>query len=753
SQEFHLNETPGPGGKSTYKAKPNYTLEYSDVLFDRKFGFLASYNRVGTYTPHLYTNITHNRSPTTADPRPMVITAMSYKDGPFAVQKETAVLSLDWKATPRLVLAGTINYNYSMGQFFNRSFTFTAANNNNNAVNGRSTVLGDGLSEIRTSANGVANLLNGGDGSGSKITYTTTIVPKFEYKAGAVTVDGWLNYSRSFNQYDAIELGHLRIAQLNTLSSQFIATRSDPTSHEWTVQQTGGDDWFDLGNFKNPRIGNDGRHTKTVIHAGALNAQWATPLKRFPTVLKFGGKMTHEGRYHGSETAIYNWSYIGPGGNVLTGFNPTTGVPNITGTGSFAGFENPYFVSTGTSNIMTLLDRNGQDRPRAIPVPDPTRLAALFRERPDDFVNLTSPDNYYDANVAQKRRIQQIVTAGFGMADMRLSTRLQLRTGVRWEQTENIADEFDPKTSRETVAAGFPVNAAGRATTIPGINFQYLSNRRIERRKTYDSFFPMVSAKYSFTRNLQLHVGANKAIARPPMDSLTGAWLINEEQLLITSPNPNLLPEYSKNYAARFAWYFEPAGQLSVTLTQNNIRNLRQTRRGTAEEFGFGGDSEFANYEFQAPFNVANPRRHRNLEFAYSQTLPFKSEAWRAITVNTSYTRSYASARRSGLAPHRFTSGVGYGYKRFRGRAGLVWRDDTPETDYGRYRRHDTKIDLSGEYRVTRWASVFFQGRDIFNVGQTWMETPPGAFEGQGAALRRYESYGAHWNFGVKGSF
>jgi len=84
---------------------------------------------------------------------------------------------------------------------------------------------------------------------------------------------------------------------------------------------------------------------------------------------------------------------------------------------------------------------------------------------------------------------------------------------------------------------------------------------------------------------------------------------------------------------------------------------------------------------------------------------------------------------------------------------GLVWRDDTPETDYGRYRRHDTKIDLSGEYRVTRWASVFFQGRDIFNVGQTWMETPPGAFEGQGAALRRYESYGAHWNFGVKGSF
>jgi len=105
----------------------------------------------------------------------------------------------------------------------------------------------------------------------------------------------------------------------------------------------------------------------------------------------------------------------------------------------------------------------------------------------------------------------------------------------------------------------------------------------------------------------------------------------------------------------------------------------------------------------------------------------------------------------------RFTSSLGYSYTRFRGRAGVVWRDNTPEgsatTDYGRFRRHDTKLDLGGEFRLTKHASLFFQGRNICNGGQTWMEGPTGASEGQGSASRVYENSGANWNFGVKGTF
>jgi outer membrane receptor protein involved in Fe transport len=88
---------------------------------------------------------------------------------------------------------------------------------------------------------------------------------------------------------------------------------------------------------------------------------------------------------------------------------------------------------------------------------------------------------------------------------------------------------------------------------------------------------------------------------------------------VITSPNPNLLPEYSDNYSARLAYYFEPAGQLSITVGQNDIRNLRETRRGTSEEFGLPEDSEYFGYDFQAPFNVESPRRFRSMELAYNQ--------------------------------------------------------------------------------------------------------------------------------------
>jgi iron complex outermembrane recepter protein len=751
SEEFHFNRTYGPGAEKEYKARPNYSFEYSDVFFNQRFGVVASFSHVDSFTEQYRHNMTYNRSPTTADPRPLVLTALNFKDGNKNIEKDTYSLTMDWKASDRLVLSNTLIYNYALGQFFNRELTFTAANNNANVNNGRATALGD-VNEVRTTANGVANAAHAG-GNASKRTHTVTVAPKFEYKIGTLTVDGWATYSRSYNNYEALEQGHSRVESSNNIQSQWLATRSGPDSYEWTIRQLSGNDWFNLSNWTNPRVGNEGRYARTEIYTGALNGAWVTPFRRFPMTLKFGGKWSEESRNNGNETSFYNYSYIGPGGNRVTGANATTGVPTTDGLGTWAGFENRNFWSTGTPNILTLLDLNGQYRPMSIPRGDTNAIAEVFKSNPEYFVNIASPDDYYNAFIAPKRDIRQIVTAGYGMGDIRVSDKLQIRTGIRWEKTENIATEFDPKTNAEVRAAGFAVNTAGRATTFQGIQYQFFTNPRVERRKEYDNFFPMISAKYSITRNLQFHTGFNKAISRPPVDSLTGAWLINEDAHLVTSPNPNLLPEYSKNFAARLAYYFEPAGQLSVTVTQNTIRNSRVTRRGTAEEFGVADDPEFGSYEFQSPFNEANPRRHRNLEIGYSQSLPFQSEYLRGTTVNLSYTRSYADVRRNNLLPHRFTSSLGYSYKRFRGRLGVVWRDDTPETDWFRYRRHDTKVDLGGEFRLTRWASLFFQGRNIFNDGQTWMETPPGNPEGQGAAIRVYENYGANWNFGIKGTF
>lgn len=755
SEEFTLSKTYGPGGDKDYKARPNYSLEYSDVFLRQRLGIVASYNHVDSYTEQYRHNLTYNASPTAADPRPLVATQLQFKDGAKNIAKETYTLTADFKASPRLVLSNTVIYNYALGQFYNRQIDFNSGTNNANVNTGRQTVLGDGINQIRTNglATNTARNSNLSGGNASKRTVTFTMAPKFEYKLGNWTVDGAGTYSRSFNNYEALEKGHGASEATNAIVSDWTATRPDVNSHEWVIQQTSGPDWFNLYNRTNPRLTNEGRYARTELYSGNLNARWVTPFQRFPMSIKFGGKWNEEGRKNGNETPYYTYSYIGPGGNILTGYNATTGLPVITSAGSWGAYPNRNFFSTGTSNIITVKNLAGQVVPTSIPRVDDNAIADLYHAHPEYFVNVATADNYYNAFIAPRRNTVETVTAGYGMTDIRFSPKFAVRTGVRWEKTETESRDFDPRTKAEMAAAGFPLNTSGRATSIAGYQYQYMSQPLVYRTKVYDNFFPMISGKYNFTRDLQFQAGFNKAIARPPTDSLAGAWNINEDIQRVTSPNPNLLPEYSKNLSARLAYYFDPAGQVSITTSQNTIRNLRQTRIGTPEEFGVGDDPTYAGYEFSSPFNVESPVRFRSMELAYQQSLTFLPDILRSTTVNLAYTRAYADTRRANLSPHRFTSSLGYSYKRFRGRLGIVWRDNTPESTEGRYRRHDTKYDLGGEIRLTKNASLFFQGRNIFNDGQTWLQTPPNAVQGQGAVVRVYENYGANWNFGVKGTF
>lgn len=753
SDEFTLSKTYGPGSDKEYKARPNYSFEYSDVLFNKRFGYVLSLNHVDSYTEQYRHNMTYNNSPTTADPRPMVITALNFKDGAKNIAKDTYTFTTDFKATPHLVLTNTVIYNYALGQFFNRELTFNAATNNANANTGRQNVLGD-LNRVTT--NGLAtntsrnNVLAGGNAS--KRTITFTVFPRFEYKLSTLTVDGGFAYSRSDNNYEGLEQGHTSSSTTNAITSDFIATRSDITSYEWKIQQTSGPDWFNLSNRLNPRANNEGRYARTENYTGDINAKWVTPFKLFPTSLKFGGKWNEEGRKNGNTTSYSTWSYIGPGGNI---YNPTTGA--ITTTGTWGALPNPNFWSTGTTNILNVYDLSGNLQPKSIPRVDDSRVADLFHAHPEYFVNIATADNYYNAFIAPRRDMIRTVTAGYGMADIRVSTKLAVRTGIRWEKTESDFTEFDQRSKAEMLASGFTLNTAGRAATIPGLQYQYETKPRIHRTTDYDNFFPMISAKYSINENLQFHVGANKAISRPPVDHVTGAWLANEDTQIVTAPNPFLLPEYSNNYAARLAYYFEPAGQLTLTATQNDIRNLREERTGTAEEFGLEDDPVYGSYRFTSRFNVESPVRFRNLEIGYGQTLPFQAEALRGITLNAAYSRSYADQRRANMLPHRVTGTLSYRFRKFSTRLGVVWRANTPgqgtDGTYGLYRRHDTKLDIGGEYKLTNNTSLFFQGRNVFNDGQTWMRTPAGNVEGEGAAIAVYENYGSNWNIGIKGTF
>ena len=753
SEEFHFKDTYGPDATRRHKALPNYSFDYSDVFFNKRRGIVLSHSHANSYTEQYRHNLTFNRSSSAADPRPLVITQLDFKDGPKNIEKDTYTFTTDFKATRRLVLSLSTIYNYALGEFYNRNVTFNAASNNTSVTTGRQHSLGD-LARVTTdglATNTSRNITLGGSNA-SKRTHTVTLIPRFEYKTNSWVIAGASSYSRSFNNYEALERGHTRSEAVNAIPSDFIATRPNIQSHEWVIQQTSGADWLNLANYSNPRITNEGRTARTEIYMAQLDAEWKTPLRRFPTIVKFGGKWTEQATKNTNTTSNETWSYIGPGGNVLTGYNPTTGAPTFTtANSSWAAYPTSHLFDTGTTNILTVRNIGGIQG--TVPRPDPNAIATLFRDHPEWFVNNATADNYYNGEIAPRRDMVETILSGFGMATVRLTDRITLRTGLRWETTTGDFTEFDPRTENEVAAAGFPINTTTRRpTSIAGYQYQYLSKPRIVRTKKYNKFFPMGALKYKPSPNLELHAGYNQAISRPPPDHLTGSWLVNEDAQIVTGPNPNLLPEYSKNFSARAAYYFGSTSQLSVGISQNTIRNLREERTGSADLFGFGDDPVYSNYEFRSRVNVPHPVRFRSWELAYNQTLTFLPDPFRGTTVTVAYTHAYASERRSRLQPHILSSTLAWRYKRVVLRSGVVSRSDAPWDDvYGRYRRHHIMVDVGGDFRINRYASVFFSGRNVFNESMRWYESP--FVEGEGGALRILENYGANWVFGVRGTF
>src|SRR5207248_1468101 len=82
--------------------------------------------------------------------------------------------------------------------------------------------------------------------------------------------------------------------------------------------------------------------------------------------------------------------------------------------------------------------------------------------------------------------------------------------------------------------------------------------------------------------------------------SLAGVWSVDDVNLIVTAPNPDLKPEISNNYVGRLAYYFEPVGSFSLLFQQNEISNKGVQRRVTSAEFGTD-DPAYAGYTFLSP--------------------------------------------------------------------------------------------------------------------------------------------------------
>jgi TonB-dependent receptor len=275
-----------------------------------------------------------------------------------------------------------------------------------------------------------------------------------------------------------------------------------------------------------------------------------------------------------------------------------------------------------------------------------------------------------------------------------------------------------------------------------------MSLPKVTRTSRYDNYFPSASAKWQLNENLQAQVGYSSTISRPAIGNLGGVLVFDETNLTANVPNANLQPERSKNLSSRVAYYFEPVGNLAVTLFQNDIGNSVTTQEFPASAFGYGDDPNYSNYRFISVGNRPGVLRVRGATYEYSQALSFLPGVLKGLNASASYTRTYASAPRAAMVPHMISGTLSYRHRGLTFGVAGKWTDATPFSTTGviSYRKARTMIDVNGGYQLTRRTGVFFQVRNLFNIPDDRYQVDPLFSTSQ---IR----VGTFWTFGIKGVF
>jgi iron complex outermembrane receptor protein len=720
SEQFTTRKTVGPDDRARTKIRPGAILEYGDVFLKNRLGIIVNLSTSNTYNQQRQFSPAYDTTPTATDTRPIVLTRIQYKDGPKFNERSTATFTADFKATSMLTLSYTAMYSHYEALIGNRTFGVSAT---------RANLPGDSFlswTNVPVSVTSTMSYLD-------KRTSSRAHKASFEYKWNNLVVTGALAYSHAINNYDgSLQDGTVAGNMTAGVPSGVIVSATRPAADSYTsvVRQTGGPDLADLANYKagataSPQVTSDGRYANDQIYQGKLDGTYTTTWA-LPTSLQAGGGMIDHTWQYRNPTAWNKWNFIGPGGG-----------PG----GTWANYPSLYRFDPGHDS--SILSTTG----RTVAVQDHNTVADLFVDHPEYFVPAGSAADYLSSFINGNKFVREEIKAGYAMATTRLK-RLTVQAGVRWEDTEVKTKDWDPLPGSAVAAAGFPINAAGVATTIPGMQFQYFSKPRVTREISYDNLFPSGSIKFNFTKDLQAQFGYSNTITRPAYNDIAGVAAIDEVNQRITLPNPGLVPQYADNYSARLAYYFEPVGSVAIGLFENDFADFVQTADVPLSQYPIDLPPEFDNFVVRTKFNLPGTTRFRGLTAEYSQALSFLPKPFDGFNVFANYTRTTVNIRAAGVSPHVLNGGFSYQYKNFSGGVNARWQDVTPySSTAGRNIKANVKVDLRAEYKFTRNISAFLQVRNVFNVPDYVYDN------GDELRINKIEYYGAYFIGGVKGKF
>ncbi|MBB5987038.1 TonB-dependent receptor [Sphingobium lignivorans] len=724
----------GPGeGKHEGRFRPNGQLEYSDVFFGNRLGVVASISQSKTYTEMEQVYYPRSYVPTAASPEPLALTSIYAHMRAQEVSRFASSLTLDFRATDALTL--------SMAGIYNRSHLWSGQRAYSFITGARAAgVIGDPAVDFTTksstaSVEAVSNAI-------SKRGKGLTLLPSFEYKHERFTLDGNFSYSNSTSNYDPLgnEGAIFSLATAPNARGSFSVHRSGLDTQDWAITQLTGADWSDAASYTSPTSivlnTQDGRWARTELWGGGLNLSFHSPFEALPILFKTGVKFQRAVYDFANERAASQYRYTGP-------LSPA----------AFLALNQSANELSFDQLDIDITSLSGSSR---LYMPSNQKIGQMFLSNPDLFEHTLTAANYYTAYIANRRHFEEDTNAAYFMGTADITARLKFRAGLRWEQTRTRAREFDALSADAVRAAGYAVTAStGRASTLEGIKYQYESNPLIDRKGSYDYFFPSASLKFSPTDSLDIQLGYSRTIRRPEVNILAGVWSVNDATLTVTAPNPGLKPEVSDNFSARIVKYFEPVGLVAINYFQNRVKGQFQTEEMTAEEFGYTG-TDYAGYIFRTTRTVSGDAINiRGLELELNHSLDYLPGLLSGLTVRGSYTYTAPEVPIALSARHLISASLAYKKGPIAFNLNSLWTGrKLNSAATGSYIRPRTDMNFSGSYSLSPRVRLFMSMRNLLNEKTLIMlpgvDTPGGPV---GDHAGDYRAYGRSATFGIRATF
>jgi len=744
-----FRRTPGPDDVRRYHLNPNLTLEYSNLFLKDKLGVIAGFNYSETYLQQKFLQqiYTFDNNPSNNATEVPALTQVQAFDSPKTTERVNYNLRLDYKVNPDLRFWLRGDYNTYDAETYARSVVMTFGGIVNSPIAGSPVDPGVEYSlKSQTARNTTIDVSNNG-GAFAKYGATGTYTGGFAYKKGPFSADVQGSVSTATNYYVDLPRGFFFGGFARLTGQQFKWTRDSEESTALNVTQLSGLDWRNLDNYPTPAAGvRLDRASKDQQREAKGDFRYELTKWKIPTLLKSGFNISRSIRhvnrdYVGGANSTY--TYLGPdlvansGDERWSLFKESNYKPGL-----------PGFYGSNLTDLPSL---------------DRFALAQEYEAHPDRF-QLPTANQLLQAKLQNHWDTDEKINAAYLQAIFKLTNKLDVAPGVRWEQTKGDArgpNDIGDRAARRALTG----SSTGTVDTTSAAYLQARYGTDDAVTQDYDNTLKYLHVNYRPLKNVVMRLSYNDSITRPPLDQLAGGVTIVSELSVppvARVPNHNLLPEQSRNIAASAELYFRKStGFVSVSFIRRDIKNLiRNLVTDIPSDGDFEGDEQWAGWRLTTTDNIAKAHVS-SLELNYRQNLDFLPGIAQGLAVFANYTRMNYDNFDNFLRPTFLANGgVSFSYRNLFVRWNVNYTPAFRATLYpangwassaflfSPYNGERIVNDLQIDYRLPRGISLFVTGRNIFNENAT-------AFYNSGGRTLQHRpaNYGALWTAGIKGTF